>query len=260
MLKTANISLFSPLEQFEIIPILNFQFKYIDFSLSNAFIIFIIGLLFLSIWFSLMFTNTNENVSNIVPNSIQYMLEQSCILILEMLKEMIHEKGQSFFNFLFTLFLFIITSNLIGLIPYSFTLTSHLIITFGLALIIFTTVIIMGVSIHKVKFLGLFLPPGSSLSLAPLLIPIECISFMFRVISLSVRLFSNMMAGHTLLKVVVGFAFTMMSASGVLLISHVIPLLILLALIGLEIGVALIQSYVFLILTCLYINEGIHLH
>lgn len=257
--------IFSPLEQFEIIPILPLTFSlgnnffFFDISIINSIIIMSIGLFFLINFFTLNFNNNLKN-ANFVPNYIQFFLEQFFLLILEMARDMMGKNGQKFFIFLFTLFLFIITSNLIGLIPYSFTLTSNLIITFALALILFVAVIIIGFSTHGVKFFGLFLPGGSSLALAPLLIPIEAISFLFRVISLSVRLFSNMMAGHTLLKVVIGFSFSMMAASGILFLSHTIPLIILLALIGLEIGVALIQSYVFLILTCLYLNEGIQLH
>ena len=254
-----KIMFFSPLEQFEIIPLLNFKFWFYDFSFTNAVFIMIIGLIFLINFFTLNF-NKKKKTANFIPNTIQYILEQLFEVILQMAADMMGKKGQEFFIFLFCLFLFIITANLIGLVPYSFTLTSHLIVTFGLALIIFGGVIIIGAKEHGIKFFGLFLPGGSSLALAPLLIPIELISFLFRVISLSVRLFSNMMAGHTLLKVVAGFAFTMMSGSGILFFSHLAPLIILLALIGLEIGVALIQSYVFLILTCLYLNESIHLH
>lgn len=250
---------FSPLEQFEIIPLLNLHLGFYDFSITNSVLIIGVGLLFLTNFFMLNF-NRNSKTANFVPNGIQYIFEQFFLVILEMASDMMGKKGQEFFIFLFTLFLFIITSNVIGLVPYSFTLTSHLIVTFGLALIVFAAVIIIGAREHGIKFFGLFMPAGAPLALAPILIPIELVSFLFRVISLSVRLFSNMMAGHTLLKVVVGFAFSMMAGTGLLFVSHLAPLFVLLALIGLEIGVALIQSYVFLILTCLYLNEGIHLH
>jgi len=250
---------FSPLEQFEIIPLLNLKFGFLDFSVINSLVILSVGYIFLLNFFKLNFNNSKQS-ANFVPNTIQYIFETFFLVILEMSHDMMGKLGQKFFIFLFTLFLFVTTSNLIGLVPYSFTLTSHLCMTFGLALIIFVAVLILGFNEHQIKFFGLFLPSGSSLALAPLLIPIEAISFFFRVISLSVRLFSNMMAGHTLLKVVVGFAFSMMMGSGLLFVSHLVPLIILLALIGLEIGVALIQAYVFLILTCLYLNESIHLH
>jgi ATP synthase subunit 6 len=198
----------SPLEQFQILPIISIHLGSFDFSITNSAIILAIGL-------------------------------ASCI---------------------FTLFTFILISNIIGLVPYSFTVTSHLIVTFALALMTFIGINLICIREHGINMLSLFLPPGSSMVLAFLLVPIEIVSYIFRPISLSVRLFANMMAGHTLLKVIAGFAWTMMLAGGGLLVAHVIPLAILVVLMLLEFGVAVIQAYVFTILTCIYLNDAIHLH
>lgn len=146
------------------------------------------------------------------------------------------------------------------MVPYSFTLTSQLILTFFLALTIFIAVNIIGLQKHKLNFFNLFLPSGADLMLAPLLIPIEIVSYIFRLISLPVRLFTNMMAGHTLLKVIAGFAWSLSRIGNILIIFHFIPLILLIILIGLEFGVAIIQAYVFTILTCIYINDVLHLH
>ena len=146
------------------------------------------------------------------------------------------------------------------MVPYSFTLTSHLIVTFSLALTIYIGFNIIGIKRHKLNFLSLLLPSGSNIWLVPILVPIEFISYFFRVISLPVRLFANMMAGHTLLKVIAGFAWSMLTIPGLLSLAHFIPLIIIVILIGLELGVAFIQAYVFTILTCIYINDALNLH
>ena len=177
-----------------------------------------------------------------------------------MLYDNLGSKGQQYFAFDFVLFLFVLLSNLIGLIPYSFTITSHLIVTFALALTVFVGVNIICVKEHGLHMISLFLPPGTSLGLALLLVPIEFVSYMFKPISLGVRLFANMMAGHTLLKVIAGFAWSMMLSSGFLFVAHLVPLLVLVLLVGLELGVAMIQAYVFTILTCIYLNDSINLH
>jgi ATP synthase subunit 6 len=169
-------------------------------------------------------------------------------------------KGRPYFSILFTLFLTILISNLTGLVPYSFTTTSHLIVTFYLGLSFFIAVNIIGIAVHGNTFFCLFLPQGSSIYLAPLLIPIEIVSYVFRPISLSVRLFANMMAGHTLLKVIVGFSWSMMACGGATFVAHLAPLCVLVILVGLELAVACIQTYVFIILTCIYFNDALNLH
>ena len=154
-----------------------------------------------------------------------------------MVKENLGKEGLNFFPLVFTLYIFIIFANLVGMVPYSYTVTKH-----------------------KINFLSLFLPSGAPIALAPLLVPLEFISYSFRVVSLAVRLFANMMAGHTLLKVIVGFSWTMLGIPGITYIAHYFPLVVILLLIGLEIGVALIQAYVFAILTCIYLSDALNLH
>lgn len=182
-------------------------------------------------------------------------------MILTLVHENIKDKkSQFFFPLVFSIFLLLLSLNLIGLIPYSFTLTSHLIVTLSLSLSIFIGINIICVKKHGINFFSLFLPSGTSVVLAFLLVPIELLSYIFKPISLSIRLFANMMAGHTLLKVIAGFAFALMSKVGFLFFLHYIPILILIPLFALEFAVALIQSFVFSILICIYINDVLNLH
>ena len=163
-------------------------------------------------------------------------------------------------NVIFTTFLFLLSTNLIGMIPYSFTATSHMVVTFGLSLSLFVGVTLIGFQTHGLHFLSFLLPKGAPLALAPLLVVLELVSYSFRAVSLGVRLFANMMAGHTLVKILSGFAWTMLSVGGVLAVASVVPFGVVLALTGLEIGVACLQAYVFTILLCIYLNDAINLH
>tara|TARA_Y100000994_G_scaffold136399_1_gene111726 strand:+ start:34 stop:570 length:537 start_codon:yes stop_codon:yes gene_type:complete len=173
--------------------------------------------------------------------------------IANMIRENVGAEGRKYFPFIFTLFMFILMGNLLGMIPYSYTFTSQIIVTFAIAITIFLGVTIIGIFLHGFHFFSLFVPPGMPIVLAPLLIPIEVISYFVRPVSLSVRLFANMMAGHTMMKVFAGFT----AALGILGIA---PILLLVALTGFEIMVAVLQAYVFTVLTCLYLNDAIHLH
>jgi ATP synthase subunit 6 len=248
----------SPLEQFQILPIISIHLGSFDFSITNSAIILAIGLA--SFIFTLYSLLANQTNFYIVPNRIQYIVEVIYGVVYGLLNDNVGSVGKTFFPYVFTLFTFILISNIIGLVPYSFTVTSHLIVTFALALMTFIGINLICIRENGINMLSLFLPPGSSMVLAFLLVPIEIVSYIFRPISLSVRLFANMMAGHTLLKVIAGFAWTMMLAGGGLLVAHVIPLAILVVLMLLEFGVAVIQAYVFTILTCIYLNDAIHLH
>ena len=170
-----------------------------------------------------------------------------------MINDNIGEKGYKFFPLVFTLFTFILFGNMLGLLPYSFTFTSHIIVTFCLAIFIFLFVTLVGILMHGIKFFGLFVPKGVPIVMLPLMVPIEIISYLSRPISLSIRLFANMMAGHTMLKVFAGFIFT-------LGFFGVAPLLVDVALTAFEVLVAFLQAYVFTVLTCLYLNDAINLH
>jgi len=197
----------------------------------------------------------------IIPNTWQVLVESLYETTSQLLFESLNLEGEKYFPFISVIFSFILLANLIGLIPYSFTITSHLIITFSLSLSIFIGVNIICMKKYRLVMLSLFIPSNTSFFLALLLVPIEFISYIFKPISLGVRLFANLMAGHTLLKVIVGFAWSMLILDDLLLsLTHLLPLLILTLLMGLELGVAIIQAYVFTILTCIYLNDSINLH
>lgn len=254
----------SPLEQFEILPLVSLYFGGLDFSITNETIILILIFFIISVFIDSCSKSTvGEERSSlfIVPHNWQVTLEIIYKMILSMIIENIDaQKGQSFFPLVFSLFFFIVCLNVIGLVPYSFTLTSHLIVTFALSLTIFIGINIICIRLHGFEFFSLFFPSGTSVVLAFLLVPIELISYIFKPISLSIRLFANMMAGHTLLKVIAGFAWSLMGCSGILFLIHYVPLLILIPLFGLEFGVALIQAFVFSVLTCIYLNDAVKLH
>ena len=213
-------SLFSPLEQFQILPIIPIRLGIFDFSVTNATIILAFGLFtFIFVLFSLL---SKKGDFYVVPNRIQYIVEVIYSVIYGLLNDNVGPVAKSFFPYIFTLFTFILITNVIGLVPYSFTVTSHLIVTFSLALSTFIAINFICIREHGINIFALFLPPGSSMFLALLLVPIELVSYIFRPISLSVRLFANMMVGHTLLKVIARFAWTMMLAGGGFLIAHTI--------------------------------------
>ena len=218
---------FSPLEQFEILPLLPITVSFLDFSITNqtimlAFIVFFL----VSIFFIILKQSTNTLF--IVPHRFQTILELLYSMILGIVVDNISgKKAQLFFPLIFTIFFFISSMNLIGLIPYSYTVTSHFIVTFSISFFIFIGMNIICVKTHKLEFFSLFLPSGTSVLLAFLLVPVELISYIFKPLSLAIRLFCNMMAGHTLLKVFAGFAWSLSGTSGILFLMHYIPLLIL---------------------------------
>nr|YP_011008370.1 ATPase subunit 6 [Sporochnus bolleanus]WBP70341.1 ATPase subunit 6 [Sporochnus bolleanus] len=247
---------YSPLEQFQILPFISFGIILLDFSITNAMITTGIGLGF----FLFSFYCLSVYGLTCYPTRWQLLMENLYLMTAGLVWDSVGTHGQKYFPFLFMIFSFILISNVSGLVPYSFTVTSHLIQTMLLALTVFIGVIIICASTHGFHMLSLFLPGGTSLVLAFLLVPIEIVSYIFKPLSLAVRLFANMMAGHTLLKVIAGFSWAMMGSGGLLLVAHVVPLLVLVILFGLELAVALIQAYVFTILSCIYINDALVLH
>ena len=248
--------IFSPLEQFSIISIIPLHLGNIYLSFTNsAFYIFLaISLV------SLLFYLVTQNGGFLVPSRWQSLVEMIYEFVVSLVDEQIGIKGRKFFPLIFTTFVFLLFTNLIGMIPYSFTATSHMVVTFGLSLSLFVGVTIVGFQVHGLHFFSFLLPKGAPLVLAPLLVVLELVSYCFRAVSLGVRLFANMMAGHTLVKILSGFAWTMLSVGGFLAAASVIPFAIVFALTGLEIGVACLQAYVFTILTCIYLNDAINLH
>ncbi len=237
-----------PIHQFEIKELIPIEFLDINLSFTNS--SFFMILTIISVSFLLLISIKNKKL---IPTRLQSISELFFEFIANMINDNIGEKGQKFFPLIFTLFTFILFGNLLGLLPYSFTFTSHIIVTFVLAVFIFLLVTLVGIFIHGFKFLNLFVPKGVPIVMLPLMVPIEIISYLSRPISLSIRLFANMMAGHTMLKVFAGFIFSL----GVF---GVAPLIVDVALTAFEVLVAFLQAYVFTVLTCLYLNDAINLH
>jgi ATP synthase subunit 6 len=244
----------SPLEQFEIIPLFSILFlKNFVFTNSSFFLLLAVIILLLFFYFTVVY-------STLIPNRWQIIVEMGYDFIQNMLYEAVQEKGNKFFPIIFAMFFFILSCNLLGMVPYTFTVTSHIIFTFGLGMIIFLGINLIGLKTHGFHFFSLFLPPGAPLALAFLLVPIELISYIFRVVALSVRLFANMMAGHTLLKILASFAWKMLTVGGIFLFIQLFPLAVIVAITGLELAIAFLQAYVWTTLSCLYLGDAIKLH
>lgn len=241
-----------PMHQFEIKTYFPLQLGSIDASFTNSSLFMVIAAALLTI---LMLAGMSRRA--MVPGRLQSIVELSYEFIANMLRDNVGTAGLRFFPFVFTLFMFILALNLLGMIPYSFTVTSHIIVTFALAFFIFIGVTILGFAVHGFGFFKFFVPHGVPAYLLPLVVPIEVVSYLTRPISLSVRLFANMMAGHTVLKVFAGFVIAL-GAFGYL--PGLLPLAFMVALTGLEVLVAALQAYVFAILTCIYLNDALHMH
>lgn len=250
--------LVTPLEQFQIISFFPIQLFCLDFSLTNLLFTNLLVLFFCGLIIYLIMSE--DKSLYFLPCNWQNIIESIYEVGYTLLFDNLNSKGEKYFPFISILFIYILLANLIGLVPYSFTITSHLIVTFILSFSIFIGLNIICINIYKSEMLSLFIPSNTSFGLALLLVPIEFVSYIFKPISLGVRLFANLMAGHTLLKVIVGFSWSMLLLESFLSIFHIIPLFILVILMGLELGVAIIQAYVFTILTCIYLNDSINLH
>ena len=195
-----------------------------------------------------------------IPGRLQMCAEIVYEFVSKMVNENIGSKGRKYFPFIFTLFIFILMGNILGLVPWSFTYTSHLIVTISLAGLIFLMTIGFGVFNHGLKFFSMFLPPGVPWWLVPFIVPLEVISFFVRPITHSVRLFANMMAGHLILKIVIGFAITAAAAGGAWALFGIFPTLFNVIMLAFELLVAGIQAYVFAILACVYLKDSVDLH
>lgn len=245
----------SPLEQFEIITLLPIYLSAFNLSFTNSSLLMFLVVSISFLWFSLSFYK-----SNTLPNYWQLVFEEFYNLTSNIVKENLSEKGEVYFPFVFSLHLFLLFSNLFGMVPYSFTVTSHIVFTFGLSLSIFIGINIIGIKTHGINFFSLFLPRNVPIVIVPLLITIEFLSYLVKVFTLAIRLFANMTSGHTLLKIIAGFAWTMLISGGLLSLLHLIPLGLLFILIGLELAIAILQAYVFTLLTCIYLNDVLDLH
>lgn len=239
----------SPLAQFEIKTLLPLQLGQTDVSFTNSALFMTVTVILITVFMVL-----GMRKRALVPGRLQSVAELSYEFVANLLRDTVGNEGRKYFPFVFSLFMFILFGNMLGMIPYSFTFTSHIIVTFALALVVFLGVTVLGFVKHGLHFFSFFVPPGVSVVLWPLMIPIEIISYLSRPISLAVRLFANLTAGHTMLKVFAGFVVSLGIVGGIL------PLAFVVALTGLELLIAFLQAYVFTILTCFYINDAIHLH
>ncbi|ACJ00868.1 F0F1 ATP synthase subunit A [Rhodospirillum centenum] len=245
-----------PLHQFEIQPIVPIQIGGLDLSFSNSAAFMVAAVLATTTL--LMFGMRGRAI---VPGRLQSMAELLYEFIAGMVKENAGPEARRYFPLVFSIFTFILFGNLLGMIPGAFTFTSHIAVTFALAMVVFLFVTILALVRHGLHFFSFFMPQGAPIWLAPLIVPIEIVSYLSRPVSLSIRLFANMMAGHTMLKVFAGFTVSMGAALGGLGYAFgLIPVLLNVALIGFEILVAFMQAYVFTILTCIYIRDAIELH
>ncbi|MGB3719257.1 MAG: F0F1 ATP synthase subunit A [Proteobacteria bacterium] len=236
------------MHQFEINRLAEFEIFGIDASFTNSSLFMVIGVA-LIVGFLALATNGRS----LVPTRLQSVAELAYEFIANMVRENVGTAGMKYFPFVFTLFSFILAMNMLGMIPYSFTVTSHIIVTFALAALVFVVVTAIGFARHGLGYLKLFVPEGVPFWLMPLIVPIELISYLIRPISLSVRLFANMMAGHTMLKVFAGFVVS-------LGIFGFAPLLFTIAFTGLEFVVAFLQAFIFTVLTCIYLNDAVNMH
>ena len=240
----------NPMHQFEVYSIgPEINLGALNLSFTNASLFMVISAVVILL---LLFLGTKKKL--LIPSKIQLITEMSYAFVAKMINDTAGNNAKSFFPFVFTLFMFVLFCNMIGMLPYSFTVTSHIIVTFVLASTVFIGVTIIGFIKHGVRYLELFVPKGVPIILLPLIVVIEIISYLSRPVSLSVRLFANMMAGHTMLKVFGGFVISLGLLGGWL------PLGFSVALTGLEILVAFLQAYVFAILTCIYLNDALNLH
>lgn len=220
----------------------------VDISYTNSALLMTIAVVLITL---LLVVGTRRRA--LVPTRLQSVAEMSYEFIAGMVEENIGHDGIEYFPLVFTIFMFVLFGNMLGLIPYSFTFTSHIIVTFALALFVFLLVTLVAFARHGIHFFGFFFPPGAPVFMAPILVPIEIVSYLSRPVSLSIRLFANMMAGHTMMAVFAGFTIT-------LGLFGFFPIAINVALFALEVIVTALQAYVFTILTCLYLRDAVHLH
>lgn len=242
-----------PISQFQIQRWVPIEIGGLDFSFTNSSAFMVLSVVSASAFLFLSTANRG-----LVPSRMQSLAEMSYEFVANMLRDAAGSHGMKFFPFVFSLFMFVLFANLLGMFPYFFTVTSHIIVTFALAMLVIGTVLVYGFMKHGMGFLKLFVPSGVPGLLVPLIVAIEIVSFLSRPISLSVRLFANMLAGHITLKVFAGFIASMGSMGALGIAGAVLPLFMTVALTGLEFLVAFLQAYVFAVLTCMYLNDALH--
>lgn len=246
-----------PLHQFVIEPYipLHIPGTGIDVSFTNSALWMAIAAVV-----SMAFLTFSMRDRALIPGRAQIFSEMMYEFIAGMIRENIGPQGRQYFPLVFTLFVVVLMGNMLGLVPWSFTYTSHLIVTGVLAMLIFVTVMLIGLFRHGFHFFALFVPPGVPWWLLPLIVPIELLSFFVRPVTLSVRLFANMMAGHLMLKVFAGFSVAMLGLGAGGFVAGLLPMFFNVALITFEVLIAFLQAYVFTILTCIYLKDTIEIH
>ena len=256
--KMSQILILSPLSQFEVTSLIGLNapiFGYLNITLTNlglyaSFILLVV--------IGLHFYGNND--FNLIPNKWSISLESSYASLSSMVREQIGNNNEIYLPFIYSLFFFILFGNLISNVPYSFAVTASGVVSLGLSFTIFIGVTLLALSIHGIKFFAFFIPAGTPLFLVPLLVIIELISYLARSVSLGIRLFANIVAGHTLLKILSTYLYQLFSGSLIIAVITLLPFAIFLALIGLELAVSLIQAFVFTLLVCSYLKDAIELH
>jgi F-type H+-transporting ATPase subunit a len=238
----------NPVEQFKIEPLVPLHIGGYDVSFTNSSLWMVVAVIL-----STGFLTLSVSGRALIPGRWQSMAELLYEFVANMIRDNVGTEGRKYFPFVFSLFMFVLFGNLLGMIPYTFTYTSHIIVTFGLAIVIFLGVTVIGFARHGTHYLRMFFPHGAPLVTALILVPIELISYLSRPFSLAIRLFANMTVGHIILKVMAGFVI----ALGVF---GIVPMAFLGGITILEFGIALLQAYVFTILTCIYLHDAIHMH
>ena len=246
----------SPLEQFSVIPLMSLNIGRMDFSVTNSAIYCLIGY----VAFRFISSNLLANGGHVVPCRYQVAFEMVYEFVISLVNEQLGKNAQPYTAVVFTTFIYILMNNLLGLIPFSFATTAQLVVAFSLSFSLFIGVTLIGVMKHKLHFLSFFLPSGAPIGLAPLLVVIELISYIFRPISLGVRLFANMTAGHSLLAIIAGFGWSIGTSNSIFAIAGLIPVGVIVVIYGLEFAVAFLQAYVFGVLLCIYLKDAIELH
>lgn len=241
------------LSQFELKTVLGPIGEAVGFTQSTAHMALAAGLITLLVMYGMA-------RRAVVPGRLQSLTESAYEFVHGIVTAQVGDEGKRFFPFVFTLFMFVLFGNMLGLLPYAFTYTSHIAVTFALAAIVFVLITVVALALHGKKFFGYFFPEGAPLWLAPIIIPVEVVSYLSRPISLSIRLFANMVAGHVMLKVFATFIVLLGGLGAVGPFVAVLPLTVNVALVGFEILVAFLQAYVFAILTSIYLHDAVHLH
>ncbi len=240
-----------PIHQFIVTPLFSGEMGAVSFTNASLFMVIVsLAVTLLMVW--------GTSSKAVVPGRLQAAAEMAYEFVASTVRGTMGQEGMRFFPLVFSLFMFVVFSNMIGLIPYTFTVTSQIVVTFAFAALVIGAVIIYGVMRHGMHFLGLFVPSGVPAVLLPFIVLIEIISFVSRPVSLSVRLFANMLAGHITLKVFGAFVVMMLGSGAFAALLSPLPLLAIVLLTAFELLVAVLQAYVFAILTCVYLNDAIH--